>query len=275
MKPISLIAVVVVAAGCGGSSFTSPGQTEGAGGVPGVTGGSEGSGGTNASGGKSGGGQGGRFQTGGSTGSGGSTADGGATGSGGNTATGGATGSGGSTATGGATGSGGGVSTDGGTSTVCKQSGDCLPTDFCAKALCSESIGFCKQRPTACPSSEFNPFCGCDGVNYGNDCLRMAHGVSASARGECANGTGAMCGGMAGKQCPTDGATCAMLFTDQSLCQVSDMMGACWVVAPQCPGVTIGGTWRACSGTGVCYDTCKALQQQGPFFRDTSTACPQ
>jgi hypothetical protein len=261
MKPISLLAVVVVvAAGCGGSSFTSPGQTEGAGGAPGVTGGSEGSGGTNASGGKSGGGQGGHLQTGGATGAGGSTADGGATGSGGNTAT------------GGATGSGGGVSTDGGTSTVCKQSGDCLPTDFCAKALCSESIGFCKQRPSACPSSEFNPFCGCDGVNYGNDCLRMAHGVSASARGECAKNA-AQCGGVSGKICPTDNAKCVMMYTDPSLCQTTDTMGICWVVGPTCPGVTIGGTWNTCNASG-CFDACTAIAKNvGPVYQDMT--CPQ
>jgi hypothetical protein len=273
MKSISLVAtVVVLVAGCGGSSFTSPGQTEGTGGAPGVTGGSDGNGGSIGSSGSAGGGHGGYGHTGGATASGGGTGAGGATASGGSTAAGGATASGGSTGSGGATGTGGGVSTDGGSSRICKDSiVDCAVTEYCAKVLCSEPTGFCRPRPMTC-GQEFKPVCGCDGVNYGNDCLRTAHGVSASTSGQCANGTGAMCGGMAGKICPAEGAKCVFMSSDQSVCQTTDLMGTCWVVV-SCPGVAIGGTWRLCASS-VCYDTCTAVLKGGGAFY-TDATCPQ
>ena len=48
----------------------------------------------------------------------------------------------------------------------------------------ADGAGTCKRRPDACPDI-FMPTCACDGKVYTSACDAAAHGVDASANGNC------------------------------------------------------------------------------------------
>jgi hypothetical protein len=131
--------------------------------------------------------------------------------------------------------------------------------------------GECKPRPKTCTANEA-PVCGCDGVNYWNDCLRELVGTASSVSGECL--TPATCGGLVTRDCPVGRALCAHLLATQLQCGVADGFGTCWVIPEQCPQIVVGSSHRACSsGTDRCLSKCEAIKAEKDYFTDST--CPQ
>jgi hypothetical protein len=152
----------------------------------------------------------------------------------------------------------------------CASNTDCLPSEFCSMAACGDAKGICAARPLKCDSYG-TTVCGCDGVNYWNDCLRQQNGQAASVAGECK--TPKTCGGIASIQCPYTIAVCAYQFDQQSECAMMDPMGQCWVLPDTCPTIVIGGQLRQCnSSTLKCFDSCTAMKTGGTYYTDTT--CP-
>jgi hypothetical protein len=84
-------------------------------------------------------------------------------------------------------GDGGVIPWDGGVAIQCggPMSTPCPPGWFCNILSCGKNAsGACEIIPSACPMI-WAPVCGCDGVTYGNDCLRKAAGVPLDHTGQC------------------------------------------------------------------------------------------
>jgi hypothetical protein len=148
----------------------------------------------------------------------------------------------------------------------CAQNVDCPPDAFCEKPDCGVLVGQCRPRPVFCEPLP-SVVCGCNGVNYWNDCLRRVQGVAASTPGECAQA--APCGGAGGAACPDALASCARLLPQAAAC-TADPQGTCWLLPPNCPPAA-GGAWSPCAG-GACVDTCAAIRSQAPHSR--LATCP-
>lgn len=145
----------------------------------------------------------------------------------------------------------------------CSNNVDCPPDLFCEKPDCNTLLGQCHPRPAFCPN-ELSPVCGCNGVNYWNDCLRRDHGVAAKADGECTSAT--TCA--APVDCPGPGASCALLVPASSC--TATPQGACWVLPPTCPA-GLAAVWAPCAG-GACVDGCTAIRSGTAFSKQAS--CP-
>ena len=162
----------------------------------------------------------------------------------------------------------------------CTTNGDCLATDFCAKASCGDSEGSCQLRPALCDESSdtsSDTSCGCDGVTYWDDCLRMQRGIAASMAGECFDNA---------KTCATaDAAECQSVATGASCGRLlaggpggpacpADTPGVCWVLPPECAGLGPGDErWQACDGSNVCNSMCAAIRSGIPHRRGFIGIC--
>jgi hypothetical protein len=164
------------------------------------------------------------------------------------------------------------INPDGGGGT-CTDNNDCVSTHFCEKSGCNAAAGTCQPRPQNC-GDQPNIVCGCDGINYWNDCLRQQHGAVADHNGRCHMQEAADCGGLGNIPCPGS-ALCAYLFGNPNRCGMMDPMGDCWIVPASCPPIAIGAEWRECFGGPVdpCLSMCDAIRNGGWFYRDPN-GCP-
>eukprot|EP01090_Pellita_catalonica_P005541 TRINITY_DN1561_c0_g1_i4.p1 TRINITY_DN1561_c0_g1~~TRINITY_DN1561_c0_g1_i4.p1 ORF type:complete len:793 (-),score=100.42 TRINITY_DN1561_c0_g1_i4:103-2481(-) len=101
---------------------------------------------------------------------------------------------------------------------------------FCSKNQCS-GVGTCQKKPDVCPQTidtEFapDPFCGCDGNTYQNQCYAAAAGVNVEHPGECKE----ECNGAEYLSCE-DSSTCAK----NEYCAGPCGMGRCAVRPEVCP----------------------------------------
>jgi hypothetical protein len=152
---------------------------------------------------------------------------------------------------------------DGGMERKCVDDDECHGDDFCARDSCDDVSGHCERRPNFCDATP-SPVCGCDGVAYWSDCVRMQLGITAATPGECLVG-GLACSGPG--TCP-HGASCARVFKTCS----PDGTGACWQLPSACPPPA-GPHFVRCGDSTTCVTACEAFRTEEPYQR-LSGACP-
>jgi len=117
----------------------------------------------------------------------------------------------------------------------CWENEMCAEDEYCYFEICAMDMGFCQPRPEYCPDV-WDPYCGCDGQTYPNDCYAALSGVSVDFQGECGP---ALC---------WDNNMCApefYCFFEECLAET----GECQVVPEICPEV-----WDpVCGCDGVTY----------------------
>lgn len=159
----------------------------------------------------------------------------------------------------------------------CATNDDCSPNAFCEKPSCSDALGACSARPLACGEpGPAAPVCGCDHLNYWNDCLRRQSGVASSTPSECT--VPVVCDHIPETECGVSGASCAHLYPNPPMgkCPPPDTQpGICWVLPPTCPADPSGPRWTSCKkgpgpgSGGGCLPTCEAIRAGEPS-RDQS-----
>ena len=152
----------------------------------------------------------------------------------------------------------------------CMSNADCRLDEFCSKATCEAAQGDCARRPAFCDASP-NPFCGCDGITYFNDCWRETRGIAAATRGECEVGVALSCGGAARATCPPE-SFCAEVVPGPADTCPADATGDCWVLPPVCGSMDPINRWMPCGPPAPCVDTCTAFRSGIPHWR--APGCP-
>jgi len=152
-----------------------------------------------------------------------------------------------------------------------KQGIPCLAGEVCDPSQCGADVtGACKPAPKApCPKTTPDAQqCGCDGVTYANECLRLTAKVGKKSDGPCPGGGGQPCvnlGGVAscpaGEFCKSPDGMCAMAGLCTKVPPACNMM---YAPVCGCDGKTYG---NACSadaaqisikGNGECSGSCGA-----------------
>lgn len=144
---------------------------------------------------------------------------------------------------------------------ACAGPEDCAVNELCAGA-CGAATGVCELRPITC-APEPNTVCGCDGVNYWNDCFRRQAGARLASAGECVK-SAAKCGRPMDPPCPNGGA-CARVLPPFAAC-VDEVPGTCWLTPPMCPKeepaarVFVPCTSMGPGPSAMCLNACEAIR---------------
>lgn len=153
----------------------------------------------------------------------------------------------------------------------CRSNADCGSQHFCDKAGCEDAQGVCAIRPAQCDATS-RPVCGCDGVNYFNDCLRRASGVAFAHDGEC-DDSAILCGLTQDHKCPNNG-YCSR-FPTGPYC-LPGTPGHCWVLPADCgQDDGRGDRFVLCDdggGSTPCVDACRAIRSERSYTQVDS--CP-
>jgi hypothetical protein len=139
----------------------------------------------------------------------------------------------------------------------------CPPGEYCRSPNCEG--GICVQRPTGKLRNNMNLQCGCDRVTYWNPDVAAAAGASIAFPGECLSTIG--CGGINNGKCTAPG-ICNFRQFSMNECNISDPVGTCWVLPPDCPvGATTIIPSHSCV-TNTCIDLCTVIRQGHLWFQD-------
>lgn len=135
---------------------------------------------------------------------------------------------------------------------------------ICDKPGCQATSGICVPYPPVCPA-DLKPVCGCDGVTYWNDCIRLKSGAQVAGPDVC---RGTACACEVASDCNVPYASCAHLIGPGEMC--GHAMGSCWVLPPQCGPSADSKMWRECKppDPGVppkCLDTCEAIATEHSY----------
>jgi hypothetical protein len=127
----------------------------------------------------------------------------------------------------------------------------CPGSQTCDIGACfPDAQGTCIDKPLFC-NKLLAPVCGCDGVTYGNDCMRQVAGAAKDHDGTCSK-LGAPCGGKQGLGCD------ATTVCDLLQCG-PDASGTCVAPAKSPCGKTIPAA-QQCGCDGVTYaNACQRL----------------
>ena len=137
----------------------------------------------------------------------------------------------------------------------CARDADCMAGQFCEKDSCGATLGTCSTRPAVC-DGDGPAVCGCDGVNYFNDCLRRASGVGAVREmGPCRNPT------PCDTTTPCANGYCARVVGPMECGRVGP--GQCWVLPEMaCRGPA--PTFHTCDASRTCLGLCDAIRLEQP-----------
>ncbi len=149
----------------------------------------------------------------------------------------------------------------------CGSNADCGSQQYCAKSRCENAQGVCMSRPTLCDAAP-DPVCGCDGVNYFNDCLRRANGIASATHEEC-DDSAILCG-LTSERCPNNG-YCAK-FPSGPYC-LPGTPGHCWVLPAECGENELGEDRFVLCDDGLggedpaCVDLCRAIRSEQSYSK--------
>jgi hypothetical protein len=161
-------------------------------------------------------------------------------------------------------GAGGLIGTAGVPPTPCTTKADCAPGWTCDRRGCDAPKGLCVPWPAICLPNPA-PVCGCDGVTYWSDCIRLQSEAVLAGPDQC-RATACTC--EVGSDCNVPYASCSHLLAPGEMC--GHGMGNCWVLPPTCEPSADSKMWHECKPpepgmTAKCINTCEAIASEHSY----------